>query len=158
MILANNFEEVLKEFTTFGVSYLIVGGYAVIFHGYVRTTGDMDIWIKPDPGNKEKIIYAFKNLNFTSELIEHIKELDFTKPFAVKLGDEPLQIDIFNAVSGLRYDEAFDNSIPYQFQNQLTVRFLRIEDLITNKMLTGRLKDKADVEELQKIRNYRNRK
>lgn len=85
---------------------------------------------------------------------EYIQECDFTKPFAVKLGDEPIQIDLFNAITGLNYQEAEENSIPYQFSEKLSARFINLNDLITNKMLTGRLKDKADVEQLQKIRKY----
>ncbi len=158
MILANNFAEVLKEFNSNGVSYLIAGGYAVIFHGYVRTTGDMDIWVKPDSNNKDRLAKALKKLTLSIKLVEYLQDIDFTSPFSVKLGDEPLQMDIFNAVTGLRFKEAFENSIPYQFQDGLEVRFIQLEDLIKNKMLTGRMKDKADVEELQKIRKYRNRK
>ena len=75
----------------------------------------------------------------------------------MKLGDEPVQMDIFNAITGLHFEDAFVHSIPYQFQDGLEVRFIQFEDLIKNKMLTGRLKDKADVEELQKISKYRNR-
>jgi predicted nucleotidyltransferase len=158
MILANNFAEVLKEFNSNGVSYLISGGYAVIFHGYVRTTGDIDIWVKPDSNNKDRLVRALKKLTLSIKLVEYLQDIDFTSPFSVKLGDEPLQMDIFNAVTGLRFEEAFENSIPYQFQDGLEVRFIQLEDLIKNKMLTGRMKDKADVEELQKIRKYRNRK
>ena len=157
MILANNFEDVLKEFNSQSVTYLIVGGYAVIFHGYVRTTGDIDIWVKPDSNNKLRLISAIEKLKLSAELVEYLEELDFTSPFSVKLGDEPVQMDIFNAITGLHFEDAFVNSIPYQFQDGLEVRFIQFEDLIKNKMLTGRLKDKADVEELQKISKYRNR-
>lgn len=157
MILANNFEEVLTVFNDCNVSYLIAGGYAVIFYGYIRTTGDLDIWVKPVRENKEKIISAFKKLEFSSELNEYISGLDITEPFAVKLGDEPLQVDIFNAITGVEYVGAEKKSVAYTFSGNLEVRFIHLEDLITNKMLTGRLKDKADVEELQKIRRHQNK-
>jgi len=154
MILANNFAEVLKAFNAFDVEYMIAGGYAVIFHGYVRTTGDLDIWLKPGQENQKKIIKAFRSQNFSSELISHLEGLDFNKAFAVKLGEEPLQVDLFNKISGITYSDAEERSIPYSFSDGLKVRFLHLDDLIANKMLTGRLKDKADVEELQKIRKY----
>lgn len=157
MILANNFEEVLKVFNSCEVDYLIAGGYAVIFHGYGRTTGDIDIWVNPNPYNKEKIMQAFHQLNWSNELIYYIRNTDFSKPFAVKIGDEPLQVDIFNAITGVNYDEAKKRSIIYKFSGELVVRFIHLDDLVTNKMLTGRLRDKADVEELQRIRKYKNR-
>jgi hypothetical protein len=58
MKLANNFSEILNEFNAWGVEYIIVGGYAVIFHGYGRTTGDLDIWVKPMKENKPKLLAA----------------------------------------------------------------------------------------------------
>jgi len=154
MTLANNFEEVLIEFNSAKVKYLIAGGYAVIFYGYPRTTGDLDIWIKPDNQNKEKIIQAAKKLNLSTELLKYLSELDFENPFSVKLGEEPLQVDLFNSITGVKYKDAEKRSVPYSFSDKLEVRFIHLDDLITNKMLTGRLKDKADVEELQKIRKF----
>jgi len=155
--LANNFAEVLKVFNACEVEYIIAGGYAVIFHGYGRTTGDLDIWVKPAEENQKKVLAAFKDLKLSTELSDYINGLDFTKPFSVKLGDEPLQIDIFNAITGVKYSEAEKNSISYIFSDNLKVEFIHLDDLITNKMLTGRLKDKADVEELQRIKKYDNR-
>ena len=151
MKLANNFEKILLAFNTHKVDFIVAGGYAVIFHGYGRTTGDLDIWVNPSADNKEKIIAAFKKLKLPSELNEYIQNIDFTKPFAVKLGNEPIQVDVFNAITGVKYDEAEKNSIPYKYSEKLEVRFIHLHDLMVNKMLTGRLKDKADVEELQKI-------
>ena len=64
MILANNFEEVLIAFNKQKVEYMIAGGYAVIFHGYGRTTGDLDIWVKPSPENQKKLLLHLKSWNF----------------------------------------------------------------------------------------------
>jgi|AntRauTorckE6833_2_1112554.scaffolds.fasta_scaffold03774_2 predicted nucleotidyltransferase len=155
--LANNFAEFLKTFNTCDVDYLIVGGYAVIFYGYGRTTGDLDVWIKPVQENKAPLVSAFKKLELNARLIAYTKDRDFAKPFAMKLGDEPLQVDVFNAITGVEYSEAEKNSAKYSFSDELEVRFIHFDDLITNKMLTGRLKDKADVDELQRIKKYDNR-
>ena len=107
MTLANNFEEILIAFNKHKVEYIIAGGYAVIFHGYGRTTGDLDLWVKPTTENQTKIIKAFEKLEFPDELIDYIKKIkDFSKPFAVKIGREPIQIDIFNAITGVNYSEA----------------------------------------------------
>jgi hypothetical protein len=154
--LANNFKDVLLVFNAFEVNYIIVGGYAVIFHGYARTTGDLDLWVKPINDNKEKIVNALRELKFSKELEDHINGIDFTKPFAVKLGNEPIQIDIFNAITGVKYHKAKENAVQHSFSSQLESHFINLNDLVTNKMLTGRLKDKADVDELQRIDRYRN--
>lgn len=152
MMLANNFEEVLIAFNKEKVEYMIAGGYAVIFHGYGRTTGDLDLWVKPTSENQKKLIKVFERLKFPNELIEYIATIkDFTKPFAVKIGREPIQIDIFNAITGVSYSEAEKNAIPFNFSAKFESRFIHLHDLITNKMLTGRLKDAADVDELHKI-------
>ena len=152
--LANNFEEILITFNKNKVDYMIAGGYAVIFHGYGRTTGDLDIWVKPSKENKVKLITAFKELKYPSELLNHFRDIDFSKPFAVKLGKEPIQVDIFNAITGIKYEDAEKKCIAFKYSENLQVHFIHLYDLITNKMLTGRLKDAADVEELQKINMY----
>lgn len=151
MKLTESFEEILTAFNKHKVNYLIAGGYAVIFHGYGRTTGDLDIWVKPTEENKEKIIAAFKSIGYPAELEKHLRKADFTKPFAVKLGKEPLEVDVFTAITGVKYEDAEIKSIPFLFSSKLTVRFIHLHDLMVNKMLTGRMKDKADVEELHKI-------
>ena len=101
--------------------------------------------------NKKKIVSAFLKLKFPSELIIYMSNADFKKPFAVKIGKEPIQVDVFNAITGVAYEEAKKNSIAYKFSEKLEVRFIHLLDLMANKMLTGRLKDKADVDELHKI-------
>lgn len=152
MILANNFEEILSAFNKQKVEYMIAGGYAVIFHGYGRTTGDLDIWVKPSIENRKKIIKAFQKLEFPFELIDYITGIkDFSQPFAVKIGKEPLQVDVFNAITGVSYADAEKNAVTFRFSEKLECKFIHLHDLITNKMLTGRTKDKADVEELHKI-------
>ena len=151
MLLANNFEDVLLAFNKHKVDYMIAGGYAVIFYGYGRTTGDLDKWVEPSHENKEKIIAAFKKLKFPDELVNYISGTDFNMPFAIKIGKEPIQVDVFNAITGVDYKEAKKNSIAFRFSEKLEVRFIHLLDLMVNKMLTGRLKDKADVDELHKI-------
>jgi predicted nucleotidyltransferase len=155
MKLANNFEDVLKALNLHHVDFIIVGGYAVIFHGYGRTTGDLDIWVNPIEGNKRKLINAFTDLDYDKRLLDYLHSTDFSKPFAIKLGDEPIQLDIFNAITGVSYEIAAPNSISFKFSEELEARFINLPELIINKMLSGRLKDQADVEELQRISKYK---
>ncbi len=151
MNLAENFEEILKAFNRFQVDYIIVGGYAVIFHGYGRTTGDLDIWVKPTDENKARIVKAFADMDYDTDGLNQIKNLDFTKAFCFKVGEELFVVDVLNFISGLKYDEAKKQIIQFKYSPDLIVNFIHLQDLVKNKMSTGRLKDLADVEELQKI-------
>lgn len=148
---ANNFEEILLAFTKYKVEFMLAGGYAVNFHGYNRSTSDMDIWINPSETNKKKIYTALISIGFPPEQLSPVLEIDFTKPFACKIGAEPIDIDVFNFITGVKYEEAEKNMIPFKYSDTLTVYYIHIRDLIVNKMLTGRPKDKADVEMLHKI-------
>jgi hypothetical protein len=151
MSVASNFEEILTLFKKHTVSFMLAGGYAVNFHGYNRSTGDLDIWVQPVEENKKKIIAALQDAGFSSLGIEQINKLDFIQPFSFKIGLEPIDIDVFNHITGVKYEEADKNKISYAYSDNLTVHYISIRDLIVNKMLTGRPKDKVDVEYLQKI-------
>ncbi|MDZ7772401.1 MAG: hypothetical protein U5K31_06650 [Balneolaceae bacterium] len=86
--------------------------------------------------------------------MHYLSQLDFKKPFAIRLGEEPIQVDVFNAITGVDYQEASKNSILFEISEGLEVNFLGFNELVINKMLTGRLRDKADVDELQRIKKY----
>ena len=103
MNIANNFEEALLSFEDAGVNFMLAGGFAVNYHGYTRTTSDLDVWIKPSEENKPKIIRALKKLKFDSD---QINDLDFTKQFSFKIGINPMDLDIFNHITGVSYTEA----------------------------------------------------
>jgi hypothetical protein len=148
-----NFEEILMALTNHHVDFMLVGGYAVNFHGYNRSTSDMDIWVKPADANKKKLIAALSSLHFrNTELIEG---LDFTQPFCFRLGEEPYPVDIFTFLSGVNYEDAEKIMIPFETTESVKVNFIHYTHLILNKMLTGRNKDKIDVEELQKVLQFK---
>ena len=155
MGFANNFEEILFEFNKSQVEFMLAGGYAVNYHGYNRSTSDLDIWVKPTEENKMKIKSALVKSNFLQSGIDELEKLDFTKPFVFQIGSKPADIDIFNFITGVSYAEAEKNMIPFKYSASLTVNYISLKDLILNKMLTGRPKDKLDVEELQKIEKLR---
>lgn len=151
MNLAQNFQEILSAFSKCKVDFMIVGGYAVIFHGYGRTTGDLDILVNPTNENKNKLIKAFEQMNYDKSALDQIRKLDFSKPFSFKVGEGLFVVDVLNFISGIHHDESFKQSIPFSYSENLSVNFIHLHDLVKNKMSTGRLKDMADVEELQRI-------
>ncbi len=151
MNFENEFEEVLAAFYEYKVSYMLVGGYAVNFHGYERNTSDLDIWVKSTHENLDKIAAALNKLGFDKSSIDHIRKFDLTKPFLFHIGNEPHDIEVFNFVTGVKYEEAEPHKILFNYSSEMPIYFISINDLILNKMLSNRTKDKLDVEMLQRI-------
>ena len=132
------------------VAYLIVGGYAVNYHGYRRTTGDIDLWIQPNNDNKTKIIAALAELGIEKEILQQLGEFDFTEHLVFSDGEEPFKIDFITRLSGVEFEAAWLQKIDTHIDN-IPVAFIHLNDLILSKISNDRLKDKLDVEELQKI-------
>ena len=79
------------------VDFMLVGGYAVIYYGYDRNTGDMDIWLKTGNENRDKLVKALKDFGVIDQHLERLKEMDFTNPVPVfYFGKEPRRIDFHN--------------------------------------------------------------
>jgi hypothetical protein len=132
------------------VDFIVVGGLSVVFHGYIRTTGDMDLWIRPTNENKMKLLPVIAQFGLSTESTNLLKTKDFTEMLAFHFNNPPDKIEFLTFISGLRFDDAWVNCDHLIIENR-TIPFLGFEDLIINKISSGRLKDQADVEELQKI-------
>lgn len=143
-------QEMLLALMDNEVDFILVGGYAVIYHGYIRATGDMDVWIKPSNENKEKLLEVLRKLQFDKEGIKAIGQMDFTGVVVFHVGAEPERIDFLSKVQGLNFDEAYEQREILQVKDY-QIPILRLDDLITNKLLANRLKDQADIENLIKI-------
>ena len=151
MTFDNDFENILSAFYRHHVNYMLVGGYAVNFHGYERNTSDLDIWVKSTQQNLSGIAAALKELGFDDDSIRRISEFDITSPFLFHIGSKPNDIEVFNFVTGVIYEDAEPHRILFNYSSEMAIYFISIRDLILNKMLTGRTQDKLDVEMLQKI-------
>ncbi len=149
-IFIENHQILLKSLIKHEVKFLLVGGYAVIYYGYKRTTGDMDLWIEPDNDNKLKLIDVLKEFEFDKEGIAHIAQLDFTKHLAFHFWEEPERVDCLTKISGVKFNEAFEQKIIADFEG-INVPIIQYKHLILSKLSSERLKDKADVDELQKV-------
>jgi len=147
--------QLLKHLNENQVQYLIVGGYAVNFHGYRRTTGDIDLWIKPDNGsNKDSIIQSFRNLQVDESTLENLKDLDFTKPVVFMDGEEPFKIDFMTYISGVNFEEAWKQKTVAEFEG-LAIPFVDLNHLLISKITSNRPQDKMDVEKLQQIQQLK---
>ena len=127
-----------------------------LYHGYKRLTGDVDIWLKPDNENKERFIPVLSEFELEEEALKEIKLLDFTKHLVISIWEEPEKVDFLTRINLVKYDEADSQKI-FVETNGLKIPFLHLDDLVLSKMNTGRLKDKADIEELQKIQKIKSK-
>jgi len=150
--------DLLEQLNSNKVQYIVVGGYAVNFHGYRRTTGDIDLWIKPDNGiNKSKIIDSLNKLGVEKITLEELAKMDFSKPLVFIDGEEPYKIDFMTSVSGVKFEEAWEQKIIAEIDG-LSIPFIHLNHLVISKITTGRHKDKEDIEQLQRIRQIKNKK
>lgn len=145
MDIRSDFKELLELFNSHKVEYLITGAYALAFHGVPRYTGDIDLFVNPNPANAHRIINALDEFGFGSL---ELKVEDFIKPGQIiQLGVPPARIDIITSISGVSWNEAEAGKIAGRC-GVIPVYFLGREQFITNKRATGRQKDLADLESL----------
>jgi hypothetical protein len=131
------------------VEYCLIGGYAVNLYGYHRTTGDMDILIKPTQENKEKILKAIDAFGYdTSEL----QKENFEQALYFFLGDFPFKIDILNQTVGINFIEIEHRIVKATYED-LEFNLINKDDLIRNKLSLNTFKDLDDAEKLQKLNN-----
>lgn len=145
LALPLDFREFLKLLKEHNVRYLLIGGYAVGYHGYARATEDMDIWVAIHPDNAEKLVAALKAFGF--DLPEVKPELFLREKQIVRMGVPPLKIEISTSISGVEFDECYQARVVEEFDG-VEVNLIGLEHLKKNKRASGRLKDLADLEKL----------
>lgn len=140
-----DFRDLLKLFNAHKVEYVVIGGYALAFHGAPRYTGDLDIFVKPDPENAQRIMKALGAFGFGS--LELTAE-DFQSPDRViQLGVPPVRIDIVTSVTNITWETAAANRIEGKYGDVVAFYMGRAE-FVANKRAVGRKKDLADLEAL----------
>lgn len=142
--LPDDFKEFLRLLRSHGVDYLLIGGYAVIYHGFPRATGDMDIWIAMDPENAQRMVDTVRDFGFdTPELSPAL----FLQDRIIRMGNVPLRIEILTHISGVGFDECYRDRIVDKMDG-VEVSLINLHDLLANKRASGRHKDLMDIEEL----------
>jgi hypothetical protein len=146
-IFNQDFRDFIQSFNNNNVEYILVGGYAVILHGYSRTTGDLDIWVNRTEENYERIINAF--YEFKMPVFDMSKEnFLYHKNWDVfRFGRNPVAIDIMTGMNGLDFNNCFSMATRY-IDGDLTINLIHYNDLTLAKKLTGRNKDLNDLENL----------
>jgi len=149
-VLIEEHQELLQELVKHEVNFLLIGGYAVIYYGYERTTGDMDIWLEPNNDNLPKLLSALKAFGIDDEDIAQLSKVDLTITQLFFIGEKPRRIDFLTKVNGIGFSEAMKQANYFEMEG-VKVPIIHYHHLILTKMTTGRLKDQADIEELQRI-------
>ena len=146
MLYTPDFLEFLAALNRHGVRYLIIGGYAVAFHGYPRATKDLDLWLEASPENAGRTLEAIRD--FFGETLG-LEVADLTSPGVVQLGYAPNRIDLVVLPEGdPTFAEAFARARETR-AGGIPVRVVSKEDLLALKRAFGRTQDLADVDALE---------
>ena len=145
MEVQQDFRDFFALLNAHEVKFMIVGGYALAFHGAPRFTGDIDVFVKPNHENAKRIINALADFGFSSLDLTFDDFQDQNK--VIQLGLPPVRIDIITSISGVTWEEADASKEPGHF-GDVSVFYIGKTQYITNKRSTGRKKDIADLEAL----------
>lgn len=148
-------EEIIRLWETLNknnTEYIMVGGFATNLHGFARITSDVDLWIKDTIENRKRLRASFIELNLGD--FESIETMQFVPGWTTFRLDSGIDLDIMTSLKGLeqiKFDECYDIA-PVAIIENVSVKFLHINQLIQAKKASGRPKDLMDIEELEKIK------
>ncbi|HOV15818.1 MAG TPA: hypothetical protein PK771_16130 [Spirochaetota bacterium] len=143
--LPEDFKEFFNILNSNEVEYLLVGGYAVAFYGYIRATNDIDIWINIKPENVEKVIKSLICFGFLESQLD--REVFKKKDQVIRMGVPPLRLELLTGISGVNFEECYKDRV-LETIDGLEISILDIANLKKNKKASGRLKDLLDLENL----------
>jgi hypothetical protein len=147
MPLSKDLREFVALLNSNGVEYLVVGAFAVAYHGFPRYTADLDIFVRSSEQNVERVLKTLSEFGFGSLGIA--KEDLMSQDSVIQLGVKPNRIDILSSLSGITFDEAWATRQEADVDG-LRANFIGRDALIQNKLATGRTRDQGDAEELRK--------
>ncbi len=127
------------------VEYLVIGGMAVNYYGYHRSTGDLGLWVAVTAENENRLASALKRFGFSDQTLSRRPLL--ARPKFIRIGQPPVQVEIHTEIAGVDFPTCFARSEICSIQ-EIQVRFIGLADLRRNKQAAGRTKDLADLEAL----------
>jgi hypothetical protein len=141
-----NFKAFFESLNSAGVKYLLLGGYAVNFYGYLRSTNDIDVWIAVDDENARRVSEVFQSFGgFPPEAVPYTLFLQKQKVFI--FGREPVRIDVITGPNGVEFAECYARRVDAVLDG-IPVSVISLDDLKQNKRASARFKDLADLENL----------
>ena len=145
LYLPLDFKEFLQLLNEHQVEYMLIGGYAVAYYGYPRSTGDMDIWIALNEQNANQVMKAIIAFGFNASNLS--RELFLNENQIIRLGTPPLRIEITTGISGVQFSDCYPLRVIDNFDD-IKVHCISLEHLKANKKAAGRFKDLNDLENL----------
>ncbi len=145
-MINKDFKQFIELLNKNKVRYLVVGGYALAFHGFPRYTKDIDFWVWVNQENAKNLVQTLQEFGFSSL---DLKEDDFLSPgYVVQLGQPPGRIDLLTSVIGLDFEECYESRVHTEIQGS-EIDFIDLESFKKNKKAVGRYQDLADLENLE---------
>ena len=143
--LPRDFSEFLRLLNAHQVDFLIVGGYAVGFHGHPRATADIDIWVPMQRATADRLVQALQEFGFDVSALS--PELFLKPDQVVRLGEPPVRIELLTTIDGVSFGQCYARAVQAMV-GDVAVRFIALPDLKTNKRAAGRHQDLADLDHL----------
>jgi predicted nucleotidyltransferase len=150
MHLFPDFRDLLEAFVASGVEFVLLGGYAVVFHGRPRATKDLDLLVGIDAANRDRLGRALEIYGAPSNVVTAARSLAADE--VIYFGVSPLRVDILGSASGIDFTEVHARAVVARLDG-VPVPVISLEDLMTNKRASGRPRDLEDYEELARIRD-----
>jgi hypothetical protein len=145
-MMPKDLKELLRAFNDHSVKYLVVGGYAFGVHAEPRATKDLDILIRADERNSAAV---YRALTQYGAPLDGLSPQDFVDGSAFQIGQPPARVDILQRIDGLTFDEAWQNRIEGLLDGEVKVNIISKDDLIRNKLASGREQDLLDAKKLR---------
>jgi predicted nucleotidyltransferase len=143
--LLPDFLDLLRFLNEERVEYLVIGGMAVNYYGYHRSTGDLDVWVAISPENQERLATALKKFGFSAQSVARRPLLEERK--FIRIGEQPVRVEIHGGISGVDFNDCYPRAEVCSVQG-IDVPVIGLQDLRKNKLAAGRTKDQADLEAL----------
>ena len=144
--MSSDFKELLRIFNDHNVDYLLVGAHALAVYGHVRATKDLDVWVRPDSQNAERVLISLETFGAP---LGDLNRDDLSKAGTVfQIGVPPLRIDVMTEIDGVGFAEAWIDRFQTSFDGT-PVFVISRRHLILNKKSSARLQDLADIERLE---------
>jgi len=145
-MMPKDLKELLRAFNDHAVKYLIVGGYAFGVHAEPRATKDLDIFIRSDGDNSKAV---FRALAQYGAPLDGLSPSDFMDGTSFEIGQPPARIDILQHIDGITFDEAWKNRVEGRVDGEIQTAVISRDDLIRNKLASGREQDILDIKVLR---------
>jgi hypothetical protein len=146
--LHTDFSAFLRLLNAYAVRYLLIGGYAVGYHGFVRATADLDIWVPRERQNSERLVEALRAFGFNVPELKADVFLDEDR--IVRMGVPPVQIEIATTISGVDFEECYADRVESDWDD-VVVHIISLAQLRENKRASGRLQDLNDLSHLDGV-------